>query len=138
MVNISGQFVQIQSGQTIQLPVTQIVKTSGETVVIASGQTPLMLAPTGGKARGLLAVTGASGGVILTSGAVVSMTTKALAGNAGDIFVGFNESTEMPYSGYGFLLDAGESWSFDIDEIGKTRVFATTSGDLVSYGGVTR
>ena len=94
--------------------------------------------PIAGKARPLLSVTGASGGVILTSGAVTALTVKALTGNSGDIFIGFNVSTEMPYSGYGMLLDAGDSWTIDIDEIGRVRAFATMSGDLVSYAGVTR
>ena len=111
----------------------------GALVVASSGSDYIQVAaPMSGKARPLLSVTGASGGVILTSGAVTALTVKALTGNSGDIFIGFNVSTEMPYSGYGMLLDAGDSWTIDIDEIGRVRAFATMSGDLVSYAGVTR
>jgi len=39
IVKISGETVEIVSGQTIQLPATQIVKISGEFVEIVSGQT---------------------------------------------------------------------------------------------------
>ena len=127
---ISGQTLQLQSGTTVQLPVTQVVKISGETVYV----TP----PTGGKIGALHRVTSNSGGTILTSGAVTSMTVKAKAGNAGEIYVGFSISNYMPYSGFGFQLDGGDGWSLDIDDMGKVRVFGSVSGDFVTYGGVTR
>ena len=130
VVKISGEFVEIVSGQTIQLPSTQVVKISGETVYV----TP----PTGGKIGGLHQVTDNSGGTILTSGAVTSMTVKAKAGNAGEIYVGFSVAEHMPYSGFGFQLDGGDGWSLDIDDMGKMRVFGSVSGDFVTYGGVTR
>ena len=107
------------------------------TPVLVSGETVYTAPPTGGKSRPLLSVTGASGGVILTSGAVTAMTIKNLTGNT-DMFVGFSEAAEMPYSGFGFLLGGGEAWSFSINELGRVRAFATTSGQLITYGGVSK
>jgi len=118
--------------------VSSIVTVTGDVEVDISGDYVWIGVPTSGKARSLLQVTGASGGVILTSGAVISMLVKSLKTNTGDMFVGFNVSTEMPYSGFGVLLDAGEAWSFDIDNIGRVRVFSSVSGELITYGGVTR
>jgi len=92
--------------------------------------------PIGGQVGAILGTTNESGGISLTSGEVISVTVKALTGNSGDIYVGFSTSGQLPYSGYGFLLDATESWSIAIDQMSKIKVFAWVSGDGVTYGGV--
>lgn len=70
----------------------------------------------------------------MLSGAVVSVTVKALTSNAGHIYLG--GATEMPFSGQGFLMDAGDAISLDIENMGLVKVFATVSGDKVSYVGI--
>jgi len=74
-----------------------------------------------------------SGGVILSSGEVMGVSVKALSTNSGDIYVG---GEAPPYSGAGFLLEPGEAWNLDVDNLNKVRVFAAVSGDVVTYGAV--
>lgn len=76
-------------------------------------------------------VTAVSGGIVLSSGEVVSVSVKALSTNSGDIYVG---GEAPPYSGAGFLLEPGEAWNLDVDNLNKVRLFAAVSGDIVSYG----
>jgi len=106
--------------------------------VLVSGETVYTAPPTGGKVGSLTRVTAASGGTVFTSGAVESVTVKALPSNTGDIYIGFSLADHMPYSGTGYVLNGGESWSFAINDFGMVRVCATVSGDVVSYGGVMR
>ena len=80
-----------------------------------------------------LGVTSDSGGVILTSAECISVTVKALAANSGDIYLGGHTGGNMPYSGGGLLLAAGEAINVDIDNTGKVHVFAAVSGDKVTY-----
>jgi len=75
-----------------------------------------------------------SGGVVLHSGSVKSVIVKAFANNSGDIYVGGDGA--YPYSGYGLQLDAGESVEIDIDDFNKIYLYATVSGDKVSFLGI--
>lgn len=86
------------------------------------------------RGRALLPVTGVSGGVALASGDVASLTIKNLQGN-GDMFVG-GTGSEAPNSGIGFLLSGGEGVSLTATNFNKVQVFATTSGQVISYFGV--
>jgi hypothetical protein len=81
--------------------------------------------------------TDASGGQILTSGAVLSVIVKAHILNSGDMYIGGSSGVNTtPYSGFGFLLAPGEAINLDIDNIGKVRACAAISGDRIIYIGV--
>ena len=124
VVKISGEFVEIVSGQTVQLPATQVVKTSGE-----AGYTP-----SGGFTAATTTVGAISGGVQLLSGAIISLVIAAPSNNSGDLYMGYTDY--RPYSGYGFLLEPGVGVSVDIDNPNAAFFFAEVSGDEVSYMGV--
>jgi len=79
-------------------------------------------------------VTAASGGVILSSGEIKSVTLKAFAKNSGDIYVGGPDT--KPYSGRGFCLEPGESWNIDVENLNKALLVAVVSGDRVTWGAV--
>lgn len=83
---------------------------------------------------GTKAIPGNSGGIVLSSGEVVAVSVKALSKNSGDIYVGGVDAP--PYSGAGFLLEPGEAWNIDIQNLNQVRLFATISGDRVAYGGL--
>ena len=132
----STQQIQI-SGQGTFLPATQVVKISGDMVVVASGGitgvTATVTALTSIKTGAVKRVTGVSGGTVLFSGVVQSVTMKSLDG---DIYVG-GSGNNRPYSGFGFLLDKGEGVSFDVSNFDAIYVCApATSGNRVSFYGV--
>jgi len=150
-IKISGEkvFVITESGDYVVVSGEVVAKVSGESLVVTSGEVRALIsgdvvqisgqvvdfkAPTTIKTSGLFTVTGASGGANLYSGAVVSVTVKALSSNSGDIYVG--GSTHKPYSGYGFLLEPGEAINVDVDNFGEVWVFAAVSGDKVTYLGI--
>lgn len=123
-VEVSGTIISKVSGETI------ISKISGEAVKI-SGEKVDIIAPTTIRTRAILIPSSASGGTALASGVVVSVTIKSLSG---DVYVG--GSTEPPYSGYGFLLAAGEAISLDISNLNAVRVCSNVSGGWCTYVGV--
>jgi len=139
-VQVSGA---VQVSGEVSLPSTQPVKISGETVIAkisgetvatsVSGQPVDIVIPTGIVTDAVTTVGSISGGIILTSADCISVTVKALSTNSGDIYVGGYTTGNMPYSGYGLLLEPGEAINVDIDNIGKIHVFATVSGDKVTY-----
>ena len=88
------------------------------------------------KPASLLKVTGASAGVALSLGKVKAVIVKALVANSGNIFMGGNAPGDYPYSGYGYLLEPGESLSLDVDDFSRLAVFANVSGDRITYAGV--
>jgi hypothetical protein len=108
-----------------------IAKVSGEIVDIAV-PTSIKILNSGNP----MAVTAASGGQSLLSASCVSVTVKALSKNTGDIYVGGSAAGNMPYSGQGFCLEAGEAVNFDIDNTGKVWVCAVVSGDRVCWAAV--
>ena len=133
---ISGQHVYVESGVYFASGVGVVIQ-SGAGVSIQSGATVGILVPTTVTicySGNPLLVPNASGGINLLSGAVVSVTVKALTSNVGHVYMG--GATEMPYSGQGFVLEPGEAITVDIANMGLVKVFATTSGDKVSYVGV--
>jgi len=139
-VQVSGA---VQVSGEVSLPSTQPVKISGETVIAkisgetvaasVSGQPVDIIVPTGIVTNAVTTVGSVSGGTILTSADCISVTVKALSTNSGDIYVGGYTAGNAPYSGYGLLLEPGEAINVDIDNIGKIHVFATVSGDKVTY-----
>lgn len=147
IVKISGETVEIVSGQTIQLPATQVVKVSGEWVEahILSGEVTLPstqvvktsgeagYTPTDGFTAGMVIIGAISGGVALASGEVQSLAVNTPSNNSGDIYMGF--TSYRPYSGYGFLLEPGAGVTVDITNPAATFYFSEMSGDLVSYMG---
>jgi len=72
-----------------------------------------------------------SGGIILSSGEVKSVVIKALSTNKGEIYVG--SGTTPPTEGVGFKLEPGEAVIVDIDNLNKIRLYATASGDKVTF-----
>lgn len=131
VAQISGQPVSI-SGQPVQATVTisEVSVSSGE-IHIMSGEVeikPLSAVKTGN----LVTVPSASGGIVLGSGEIKSLVIKALSKNSGDIYIGGN-ATDNPYSGYGLLLEPGEAVNLDVDNLNVIRLYATTSGDRVSF-----
>jgi hypothetical protein len=78
-------------------------------------------------------VSDSSGGVVLSSGEVREVTIRALDG---DIYVGSPIGNDMPYSGCGVLIQQGDTASIPIDNFNNVAVFAATSGNRVSFGGV--
>ena len=76
-----------------------------------------------------------SGGVKLSSGETKAVIIKAPSTNSGIIYVGAS-SGDTPYSGYGYILEAGDKETFEIDNLNKINVFATVSGDKISFCGL--
>jgi len=132
-VLISGQHVFVESGVhvvsesgTLHCVIdTGVVQISGEVVGIET--------PTAVRTRDILVVSSNSGGTLLLSGDIKGATVKSLSG---DIFIGGTTTPDMPYSGHGLLLAAGEAWSLDIDNFNKIRACAAVNGDWLSYAGV--
>jgi hypothetical protein len=138
-VKISGETVVSKvSGETIIAKVsgeTVVAKVSGETVIAkVSGEVVDIKVPTEVKTNSLKVVTGASGGQVLHSGAVVSVTIKAVSANSGDIYVG--GATNRPYSGFGFQLEKGEAINLDVSDFGDVYLCATVSGDRATFLGI--
>lgn len=78
--------------------------------------------------------TNASGGVILSSGSVFSVTVNSMSGNA-PVWIG-GTGSQAPFSGKGLQVYGGGSVSLKIDSVDDIRVFAEVSGQLVSWIGV--
>jgi hypothetical protein len=117
-----------------------------------SGETLKSQIPTAGRARGVLQVTGNSGGDLLASGdtntVTIRMLTKASGGTldaSGFILIGFDAAGERPYvggagnefqSGYGTtILYPGDAYTVAVDNMNRLRVVASRSGEMIIYGG---
>jgi len=139
IVTVSGNVVIAKvSGETVIAKVsgeTVIGKVSGETVVAkVSGEVVDIKVPTTVKTDSLKVITGASGGQVLHSGAVVSVTVKAVSANSGDLYVG--GATNRPYSGFGFQLEKGEAINLDASDFDDVYLFAVVSGDRCTFLGI--
>lgn len=124
---LSGSIVSTLSGcfVTAAVPIT-----SGS--VIISGNVSI-IAGTAVRTRLLLYPTALSGGSLLLSGDVTSVTIKSLSG---DVWIGGTAALDYPYSGSGFLLTTSEAISLDVDNFNLVSVCANVSGSWVSYIGV--
>ena len=122
IVGVSGE-VHVVSGETTTAIVSGIVDIKTPTdILIGPSNNPQVIGAI-------------SGGVPLTSGAIMSVIVKALSINSGDIYVGGYKTGHQPYSGVGFLLEPGDAMSINIDNIGKVNLFAEVSGDKATYIG---
>jgi hypothetical protein len=138
----SGNYVNIGSGVGViaTLVPASTANLSGLNVRIESGTSVnlTLASPTGGRARAPLIVGSFSGGITLLSGDAKSVLIKALPANTNDIYVGFTGpgTVDKPYSGYGYILQKGESLALDINSMASVSLFAAYSGDKVTYMGV--
>lgn len=114
----SGGAVALLSGAAIVgtidivVPGTPVINNSGNPITLTSGL---------------------SGGVSLWSAVCVSVTVKAMPNNSGVVYVGGYTAGQMPYSGCGFVLAAGEAITVDVNNIGKVKVCTTLSGSQITY-----
>ena len=149
VVKVSGEAIIAKtSGEIVSLPATQKVKMSGEKVytntlsgdyvvvsgqVIAeiSGETVDIKTPTSVFTGPKQIIGAISGGIVLVSGDVVSVSLKASGKNSGDVYLG--GTSLMPYSGYGFCLEPSEAINLDIDNPNRIRAFSTVSGYCSLY-----
>jgi hypothetical protein len=137
VIAISGETVIAKiSGETVVAEVSgQAIRVSGETIIAkVSGEVVDIKVPTEIKTGSTRTLSDASGGEVLHSGAVVSVTVKALSANSGDIYVGGENN--RPYSGFGFLLEAGEAINVDVSDFSDVYLVATVSGDKVTFLGI--
>ena len=85
----------------------------------------------------LCTATASSGGSVLGSGSVFSVSVVNISGN-NPVWVGANASGYQPVSGYGLILYGGAAIDIRIDRVDDIRVCAETSGQMVSWLGVIR
>jgi hypothetical protein len=132
-VLISGQQVEI-SGQPVALVSGTIVTgQSGLNVVVQSGlgiTPPKSLAI---RIRAPQMLSDISGGVTLVSGLVTKVLIRSLDG---DVYVGGVSGIDMPYSGFGMLLQRDDIITLPIDNFNLLNAYAIISGYRISYGGV--
>lgn len=142
--SISGQTVIVSSGEiiakisgqpvSVSVVISEMSVSSGE-IHIVSGEIeikPLKNVVVGS----LVTIPNLSGGVSLGTQTIGSLTIKSLSKNSGDIYIGGNENGSMPFSGYGLLLEPGEAINLDINNLNIVRIYATVSGDRVTYLGL--
>jgi len=135
-VNASGQ-LDISVTATAEVSGQPIIVSSGEVISRISGETVTVAPPIRVRTGYVTEIGSISGGVGVAAGQVQSVVIKALSSNSGDIYIGGNLEGDMPFSGYGLLLEPGESVNLDINELGVLRAYATVSGDKVTWAGVT-
>jgi len=135
VVNASGQ-LDISVTATAEISGQAVWVSSGEVISKVSGETVAIETPTRLRTGYIKEVSSVSGGVSIAAGSVKSVVIKALPSNSGDIYVGGNLDGDMPFSGYGLVLGAGESVNLDINNLSVLRVYATVSGDKITWAGV--
>lgn len=131
VVNISGQSVSI-SGQPVSISGQPVNANISGNKVNISGDTIKQQIPT-------VIITGTeivgaslSGGTALPSGVSVSVTIKYNASNSGKGYLGGN-SAQAPFSGKGIRLEPGDSYTVAITNPAALQVFASVSGDTISW-----
>jgi hypothetical protein len=154
MVSISGQAVSV-SGNVVVASVTTDI--SGQTVYLASGQNSVQISgqlvvvsgivganvsgnvvrilPEGQNvtirtASGLVC-TSLSGGTVLPSLAADRITVRFDPDHSGRMYLG--STTNPPFSGMGFKLAPGDGITLQVSNANTLQVFATTSGEQVSF-----
>jgi hypothetical protein len=124
--NVSGQPVSLTSG-------TIVIGQSGLNVIVQSGlgiTPPKSLAI---RIRAPQMLSDVSGGVTLVSGLVTKALIRSLDG---DVYIGGVSGVDMPYSGFGMLLQRDDVLSLPIDNFNLLNGYAIISGYRISYGGV--
>jgi len=128
---VSGEAVKV-SGETIIAKVsgeTIIAKTSvsGQTVKV-SGEAMVSIAPSLLR-HGFTTIGSISGGNQLSSGVVVTVKVKNISGNA-VMYIG---GGAVVNSGVGFMLEAGETDTMDINNLNAIYLYAVTSGQRINW-----
>jgi hypothetical protein len=82
-----------------------------------------------GSGQKTISVAGTAEAIVGSSTECVSVTIKALAGNTGNVYVG--KSTVN--SSNGLVLAAGDSVSFDIDNLNRVYIDVDTNGEGISF-----
>jgi len=82
----------------------------------------------------LILVTSASGGEVCGSGPTVKVIIKNMSGNK-DIFIGGNQTTYYPYSGYGYCLSDQEAITVKAQNLNLIYACANNSGDRLTVLG---
>lgn len=124
--NVSGQPVSLTSG-------TIVIGQSGLNVIVQSGlgiTPPKSLAI---RVRAPQMLSDTSGGVTLVSGLVTKALIRSLDG---DVYIGGVSGIDMPYSGFGMLLQRDDVLSLPLDNFNLLNGCAIVSGYRISYGGV--
>lgn len=139
-VTVSGDTVVVASGAIVNLGLLSGLytiseaATSGDTVVVASGAVQAYFPPTGLK-HGYTLVGAQSGGIELSSGAVVSVKIKNVS-QSSKIWVGSAADPVQSGEGYLLTITAGDNTvEFDIDDLNRIYVLSEVSGGLVSWMG---
>lgn len=125
-LGVVGSFTTSVSGQPVALVSGTQVGLSG--LAVTTYPTPASVVRT----RGILLITDASGGQTLASGGIISLSVRSLDG---DIYAGGSVGIEYPYSGYGMLMQQGDTLSLDVGNFNLVSVCASVSGYRVSYIG---
>ena len=115
-----------------------------EKVVLISGTGPVRVAITSGQKVITLdggglevktaihqAINTASGGEILVSAAVHGVRLRSVTGVH---YIG--GVTNKPYSGFGYILNSGETLPLQVENVGYIRACAHTSGVFITWIGV--
>ena len=127
----SGAYVNIGSGVGVVTSISgQAVFVSG-TVNVISGTVSIM-PPSVIHTRAITRFSDVSGGTTLASGGIQSLSLRSLDG---DIYVGGTLGIDMPYSGYGMLVQQGDALTIDIQNFNLVAICASISGYRVSYMG---
>jgi hypothetical protein len=85
----------------------------------------------------LCRATASSGGSVLGSGSVFSVSLINISGN-NPVWVGANVPGYQPVSGYGAIVYGGSAVDVRVDRVEDIMVCAETSGQMVSWFGVVR
>jgi len=85
----------------------------------------------------LCTASASSGGSILGSGSVFSISLINISGN-NPVWVGANASGYQPVSGNGMILYGGAAIDIRVDRVEDVMICAETSGQMVSWLGVVR
>lgn len=105
-----------------------MVTISGQPVMISGQQTGV---PTAVATAAAVQLTSLSGGAALGSLAIRAVTMNNRASN-NSVYVG-GTGSNAPASGIGFELEAGRAVRQEVDNLSDVRVFATVSGQFVTY-----
>jgi hypothetical protein len=116
------------------IQVSGAVIVSGNVDTSVSGNAITIGPPTSLTPGYTIKVTADSGGVQLTSNAIITLIIKSKGTNTSDLWV----NSVALQSGEGFVLEKGEGMALDIDTPSRLWVVSVTSGDMVSYIGTVR
>lgn len=82
-----------------------------------------------------MATNNSGGSLLFSGGPLISVTLRSRSGNT-NMWIGGAVGTTVPYSGAGIELFANESLTFKVKNFNMVSLFATTSGQVVTYAGL--